>query len=77
MGKHMSKVALLFAVLIAASLSTSAEAAKKKAAAKPDPVAASHQNTANLLSGPFNQASAAVAPAKPAKAAKKGKKKKS
>jgi len=41
--------ALLLAVLLTASLSTSADAAKKRKAAKPDPVVASHQATAAFL----------------------------
>ena len=45
----MRKFALLLAVLLTASLSTSADAAKKRKAAKPDPVVASHQATAAFL----------------------------
>jgi hypothetical protein len=60
-------IALLFAVAISASLSTSADAAKKRKAAKPDPVAASHQATAAFLRDawhPLGFKSAAPAKAK-------------
>ena len=72
----MRKVAFLFAILLAASLSTSADAAKKKAAAKPDPAIAANQNTAKFLQDAFHPLGfKSAAPAKPAKKAKKTKKK--
>jgi hypothetical protein len=70
-GKHMRKAVLLLAVLFAASLSTAADAAKKKAEApKPDPAMAAQENTARFMAAAFGHAAPpAAAPAK------KGKKK--
>lgn len=45
----MRKAALLLAVLLAASLSTSADAKKRRAAAKPDPAIAANKNTADFI----------------------------
>ena len=70
----MRKAALLLAVLIAASLSTSADAAKKKAEAKPDPAIAAQQNTANFMRAAVSPGMVQAAPAEPAKKAKKAKK---
>jgi hypothetical protein len=72
----MRKMTILLAALFAASISTAADAAKKKAAApKPDPAIQAQKNTAALIGSLFKPAAAAPA-AKPAakKAAKKGKK---
>ena len=72
----MRKAAILLAVLLAASLSTSADAAKRKPAAKPDPAIAANQNTAKFLRDAFHPLGfKSAAPAKPAKKAKKSKKK--
>jgi hypothetical protein len=73
----MRKFGLLLAVLLAASLSTSADAAKRKAA-KPDPAIAAQQNTAKFIRDASNPAMAKpAAVAKPAKKAKKKKSKRS
>ena len=72
----MRRSTLLLAVLLAASFSTVADAAKKKAdAPKPDPAIQAQANTAAFMNAAFTSwAPAPVAPAKPAKAkkAKKG-----
>ena len=76
LGNKMRTLALLFAALLVASFSTSADAAKKKAAAaKPDPAIAAQQNTANLIRDAMNPGMVKAAPAAPAKKAKKAKKK--
>ena len=72
MGIIMRKYSLLLAVLLAASFSTVADAAKKKAAKPAAPKDAAYEwNVKNVP--PMAQPGAATA-AKPAKVAKKGKK---
>jgi hypothetical protein len=75
----MRKGALLLAVQLAACFTTTADAAKKKAAkAAPDPALAAQKNTDAIRRAAVNPAGAkpaAAAPAKKAKRAKKAKKK--
>jgi hypothetical protein len=73
----MRKYTILLAALFAVGITTSADAAKKKAApAKPDPAVAANQNTMNLVSDAF-QPWKPTRPAPGAKPAKPAKKKKS
>jgi hypothetical protein len=73
MGINMRKYSLLLAVMLAASFSTVADAAKKKAAA-PARDAVHEWNAKNIP--PMPMPGATTATAKPAKAAKKASKKK-
>ena len=70
----MRKAALFFAVMLAASLSTAADA-KKKAAPAPDPAVAAQGNTNKFMMDAANPYGATSKPAAPAKKAKRSKKK--
>jgi hypothetical protein len=73
----MRKGALILAVLLAASFSTAADAAKKKRAEAPkaDPAMAATDNSARFVRDALMPWQAQPATATPAKAAVKGKKK--
>ena len=71
----MRKVALSLAVLLAASFATTADAAKKKAAAKSDPAMAAQQNTNRFMMDASNPYMATSKPAPAKKMAKRSKKK--
>ena len=70
----MRKVALTLAVLLAASFASTADAAKKKAAA-PDPAMAAQQNTNKFMMDAGNPYMATSKPAPAKKMAKRSKKK--
>ena len=75
MGITMRKYSLLLAVMLAASFSTVADAAKKKAAAPAAPKDAVYEwNIKNMPPMPQQAAAGAAQPAKAAKKVKKAKK---
>jgi len=74
MGIIMRKYSLLLAVMLAASFSTVADAAKKKAAAPAPKDAAYEWNIKNMPPMPQQAAAGAAQPAKAAKKVKKAKK---
>jgi len=78
MGIIMRKYSLLLAVMLAASFSTVADAAKKKTAAPAPKDAAYEWNVKNVppMQMPMQASTAAAKPAKVAKKGKKGGKKK-
>ena len=75
----MRKGTILLAAIFAVGMITTADAARKKAAPKPDPAVGAQQNTANFVGDAFRpwQPQRTMAKAKPAKKAMKAKKKKS
>ncbi|MEW6450363.1 MAG: hypothetical protein AB1490_06935 [Pseudomonadota bacterium] len=71
----MRKAALALAALAAVCLTTTADAAKKKAAPAADPAVAAQNNTAKFVGDGFAPWQATQAAPAPAKKARKGKKK--